>query len=235
MTRVHVLCEGQTEETFIGRVLGPELAPRGVYLYPQLFGGRGGDVRWPRIRKDILAILRSDRGARCTTLLDYYGRGRGFPGEEETRRANTTVARKQALEAAMLADIAEELGAHEAQRRFVPYVQMYEFEALLFVGPELLAVVIEVNNDVEDSRVAAKLRAARAAFASPEEINDSPTTAPSKRILAVCPSYRKVFDGTRVASQLTIAAIRRECALFDAWVRRLESLADQPQLKGPPQ
>lgn len=228
MTRVHVLCEGQTEETFTRRVLAPDLAPRGVYLYPQLFGGRGGDIRWPRIRKDILAILRSDRGARCTTFIDYYGRGRGFPGEEETRRANTTVARKQALEAAMMADIAQELGAHEAQRRFLPYVQMYEFEALLFVGARLLALVIEVNNDVEDSRVAQQLQAVRDAFASPEDINDSPTTAPSKRILAVCPSYRKVFDGTRVASQLTIAAIRRECALFDAWVGRLESLTAGP-------
>ncbi len=228
MTRVHVLCEGQTEETFTRRVLAPDLAPRGVYLYPQLFGGRGGDIRWPRIRKDILAILRSDRGARCTTFIDYYGRGRGFPGEEETRRANTTVARKQALEAAMMADIAQELGAHEAQRRFLPYVQMYEFEALLFVGARLLALVIEVNNDVEDSRVAQQLQAVRDAFASPEDINDSPTTAPSKRILAVCPSYRKVFDGTRVASQLTIAAIRRECALFDAWVGRLEALSAGP-------
>ena len=228
MTRVHVLCEGQTEETFTRRVLAPDLAPRGVYLYPQLFGGRGGDIRWPRIRKDILAILRSDRGARCTTFIDYYGRGRGFPGEEETRRANTTVARKQALEAAMMADIAQELGAHEAQRRFLPYVQMYEFEALLFVGARLLALVIEVNNDVEDSRVARQLQAVRDAFASPEDINDSPTTAPSKRILAVCPSYRKVFDGTRVASQLTIAAIRRECALFDAWVGRLEALSVGP-------
>lgn len=228
MTRVHVLCEGQTEETFTRRVLAPDLAPRGVYLYPQLFGGRGGDIRWPRIRKDILAILRSDRGARCTTFIDYYGRGRGFPGEEETRRANTTVARKQALEAAMMADVAQELGAHEAQRRFLPYVQMYEFEALLFVGARLLALVIEVNNDVEDSRVAQQLQAVRDAFASPEDINDSPTTAPSKRILAVCPSYRKVFDGTRVASQLTIAAIRRECALFDAWVGRLEALSAGP-------
>jgi hypothetical protein len=228
VTRVHVLCEGQTEETFTRRVLAPDLAPRGVYLYPQLFGGRGGDIRWPRIRKDILAILRSDRGARCTTFIDYYGRGRGFPGEEETRRANTTVARKQALEAAMMADIAQELGAHEAQRRFLPYVQMYEFEALLFVGARLLALVIEVNNDVEDSRVAQQLQAVRDAFASPEDINDSPTTAPSKRILAVCPSYRKVFDGTRVASQLTIAAIRRECALFDAWVGRLEALSAGP-------
>ena len=228
MTRVHVLCEGQTEETFTRRVLAPDLAPRGVYLYPQLFGGRGGDIRWPRIRKDILAILRSDRGARCTTFIDYYGRGRGFPGEEETRRANTTVARKQALEAAMMADIAQELGAHEAQRRFLPYVQMYEFEALLFVGARLLALVIEVNNDVEDSRVAQQLQAVRDAFASPEDINDSPTTAPSKRILAVCPSYRKVFDGTRVASQLTIAAIRRECALFDAGVGRLEALSAGP-------
>lgn len=224
MTRVNVLCEGPTEVTFTDRVLVPELAARGVYLYPQLPGRQGGDVRWPRIRRDILASLRTDRGALCTTLIDFYGRGPGFPGEDALRQANTTATRKQALEAAMFADIAGEIGEYEARRRFIPYVQMYEFEALLFTGTDLLAAVLEVDNDVADSRVAAALRADRAAFATPEDINDGPMTAPSKRILRVCPAYKKVFNGAVVAGQLRIASIRAECPLFDAWVTRLEAL-----------
>lgn len=228
MTRVHVLCEGPSEETFTNRVLAPELAPRGVYLYPRLFGGQVGDICWPRIRRHILACLKSDRDAYCTTIIDYYGRNTGFPGSEATERAATTAAKKQALEAAMFADIAAELGEHEARQRFLPYVQMYEFEGLLFVGPELLAVVIEVNNDVEDSRILAQLRRVRQEFATPEDINDSSMTAPSKRIKALCPAYQKVFDATRVAGQLTIAAIRRDCLLFDDWVQRLEALAVAP-------
>ena len=225
MTRVHVLCEGPTEETFTDKVLAPSLHARGVYLYPRLFGGIGGDVRWPRIRRDILASLKSDRGAVCTTLIDYYGRGPGFPDEEATRRAGTTAGRKQALEDAMMRDIAAVIGEHEARQRFMPYVQMYEFEGLLFAGTDALARVLEVNNDDADSRIAAELRAQRAEFVTPEDINDGPTTAPSKRILRICPSYQKISDGTLVAAQLTIAAIRAECPLFGAWVTRLEALA----------
>jgi len=83
--RVAVLCEGPTEETFTDRVLAPTLVAQGVYLYPRLFGRIGGDVRWPRIRRDILACLKSDREAVCTTLIDFFGRGPGFTGEAETR------------------------------------------------------------------------------------------------------------------------------------------------------
>lgn len=222
MRRVAVLCEGPTEETFTDRVLAPTLVPQGVYLYPRLFGRIGGDVRWPRIRRDILASLKSDRTAVCTTLIDFYGRGPGFPGEEATRRAGSTAARKQALEEAMFADIAGEIGEHDARERFLPYVQMHEFEGLLFAGTDVLARVLEVNNDSADSRIEEELRAVRAGFPTPEDINDGPSTAPSKRILRICPSYQKIADGTLVAAGLKIGAIRAECPLFDAWVGRLE-------------
>ena len=38
MTRVHVICEGQTEETFINEILAPSLATKGVFLLPSLIG-----------------------------------------------------------------------------------------------------------------------------------------------------------------------------------------------------
>jgi len=65
----------------------------------------------------------------------------------------------------------------------------------------------------------------RAGFTTPEDINDGPMTAPSKRILRICPSYQKIAEGTLVAAGLKVGAIRAECPLFDAWVRRLEALA----------
>ena len=54
MTRVYIVVEGQTEESFVNEVLAPALASRRVYLYPVLLGGKGGRVNYARVQEDIL-------------------------------------------------------------------------------------------------------------------------------------------------------------------------------------
>ena len=102
----------------------------------------------------------------------------------------------------------------------IPYVQLHEFEGLLFSRPE----AFESVPDARESSVA-ELRSVRAGFASPELINDGKHTAPSKRIQRALPRYRKEVHGPRVASRIGLAAIRRECKRFDEWLSRLETLA----------
>ncbi len=83
MTRVNIVVEGQTEETFVKEVLAPALGYRGVYLTPRLLGApgkQGGKVNYARVRMDISAFLKQDKQAYCTTLIDLYGLGSGFPG-----------------------------------------------------------------------------------------------------------------------------------------------------------
>lgn len=80
MRRVAVRCEGPIEETFTERVLAPTLVAQGVYLDPRLFGRIGGDVRWPRIRRDILACLKSDREAVCPLFEAWSGRLEALAG-----------------------------------------------------------------------------------------------------------------------------------------------------------
>ena len=53
---------------------------------------------------------------------------------------------------------------------------------------------------------------------SPEEINDDPQTAPSKRILNIFPKYKKVTDGTQIALKVGLEQIRKECPHFDEWM-----------------
>jgi len=65
----------------------------------------------------------------------------------------------------------------------------------------------------------------RDAFPTPEDINDDPATAPSKRIIQVCPSYRKVVQGTTAARRIGIEAMRRECPHFRNWLEQLETLS----------
>ena len=78
-------------------------------------------------------------------------------------------------------------------RRFIPYVQMYEFEGLLF--SDTLALAKGVNQ----GRLVDRFKIIRDQFDTPEEINDSPETAPSKRILNLFPEYDKPLHGSLAA------------------------------------
>lgn len=69
------------------------------------------------------------------------------------------------------------------------------------------------------------LQHVKAAFRSPEEINISPLTAPSKRILALFPAYDKPIHGSLAAMEIGLDTIRKECGRFDGWLKKLEALA----------
>jgi hypothetical protein len=60
--------------------------------------------------------------------------------------------------------------------------------------------------------------------ASSQDIDDSATTAPSKRILALAPTYRKPIDGTLGAQAVGIDRMRAECPHFAQWLAWLEEL-----------
>jgi hypothetical protein len=58
----------------------------------------------------------------------------------------------------------------------------------------------------------------------PEDINDHPKTAPSKRIVAAMRGYQKTFHGPLIACEIGLSAIRQNCPHFDAWLQKLERL-----------
>lgn len=62
-------------------------------------------------------------------------------------------------------------------------------------------------------------------FPDSEQINDDPTTAPSKRLATVFGgTYRKTEHGPLIAEDIGLDVIRRHCPRFNAWVTRLENL-----------
>jgi hypothetical protein len=82
MVRVHVLVEGQTEETFVKSVLQAHLDQYEICLFPRLIGKpghKGGIGEYPRARRDILTTLKQDAGAFCTTMFDYYAMPDSWP------------------------------------------------------------------------------------------------------------------------------------------------------------
>jgi hypothetical protein len=103
--------------------------------------------------------------------------------------------------------------------RFVPYIQLHEFEALLFSEP---TGFLEAFPD--EQKAVSQLVQVRAQFPSPEEINDGVNTAPSKRILNALPDFQKPVAGLLTARRIGLAAIRRECRHFDEWITRLLGL-----------
>lgn len=222
MIRLHVVVEGQTEEAFVNRLLAPALAERGVFADACLIGvpgHKGGNVRWERLRKDLLHLLLGDRSSYATTMFDWFRRGPDFPGGDLSSMRET-VQKRRALEDAMMEGLRE--ACPEVMHRFIPYVQMHEFEGLLFADTEAFARGV-FNHDL-----ASGFRTIREEFSNPEEINDGPDTAPSKRISKLFRDhgfkYQKVVFGELAAAEIGLPTIRRECPNFHEWVCRLESL-----------
>jgi hypothetical protein len=210
---VHV--EGQTEEQFVNEILSPHLCRRGYTLvFPQLLGKGSGICSWALARRDISRGLDEDWGRISTTFVDYYGLpaegGRAWPGRAEASRLAID-ARAGHVESAILRDL-----TNGDPRRFVPYVSMHEFEAMLFSDCAAFARAIERPH------LAPQFQAIRDGFQTPEEINDSVENAPSKRIKRIVDRYEKPLFGAIASLEIGLERIRAECRHFDEWLARLE-------------
>lgn len=214
MQRVHFLCEGQTEEAFVKNLLTTHLSRRAIHAIPISLRGR---VKIDRIKQDVRNTLRKDHQAHCTTLIDYYGLPTNFPGKND---AKGTSSNKSHIVCEALQTAIDDLGENLA-RRFIPYVQMHEYEALLFSDPIIFAKAIGEADAAPD------LLKIRQQFTKPEDINDSVDTAPSKRIKAIIRDYDKPIGGFVGALDIGLAKMRAECPLFNTWLEHIEALAPE--------
>ena len=224
---VHV--EGQTERTFVDTVLGPHLCKAGYSsVRARLIGNarasvrRGGTPSWQTVRDGILNHLKNDRQAIVTTMVDYYGMPqegqRAWPGRMQAA-TRQPAERAEFVQGAVAEDIANRMEASFDKRRFIPYVSMHEFEALLFSNCTRFA------ESVGRPDIASSMEAILTQFGDPEAIDDSQETAPSKRILQLLPSYRKVAMGATAVQSIGLTDIGYRCAHFADWLARLEAVA----------
>jgi hypothetical protein len=185
--RVKIVVEGQTEESFVKEVLAAALWPRDIFVTPILLGvpgHKGGRPNYARVRKDVLIHLKQDQTSYCSTMLDFYGLGTGFPGGTISPD-QPHVAKATHIEAAIKTDICEVIPDFRPDLRFLPYIQLHEYEGLLFSDPPVFAAAIN------QPHLAEAFQRVRDDFPTPEDINDDPITAPSKRVLQAYPGYRK--------------------------------------------
>jgi hypothetical protein len=228
MTRLMVHVEGETEEVFVNELLQAHLIDKGyTVVSARLLGNarqrarRGGIKAWEPVKRDIIRHLREDRHSIATTMVDYYAlpqsEDNGWPGRREAVTLEND-KKGQHVQAAILRDLTADMGPDFDQSRFIPFVVMHEFEGLLFSDCERFAHGIGRLN------LAPQLQEIRDAFENPESINDSPQTAPSKRISALIPEYQKPLYGGLAALSVGLERIRDQCPHFNDWLHQLESI-----------
>lgn len=231
MTRLLVHVEGETEENFVNKVLAPHLYRAGyLQVGARLMGnarqrsGRGGGRAWSSVRQDIVNHLNADAGGIVSTMVDYYGLPQTGPKAWPNRTDAAQLpfpCRPASVENALHDDVIRHMSHRFNASRFVPFVMMPEFEALLFSDCRRF-----VEGIGGSPQLATDFQNIRDQFDTPEHINDSPATAPSKRVLDLVPGYQKPLDGTNAALHIGLGTIRGQCPHFADWLTRLERLLE---------
>ncbi|MEZ5584807.1 MAG: DUF4276 family protein [Candidatus Competibacteraceae bacterium] len=222
MVEVIVFAEGPTEEQFIKRLVAPSVRHLQVFVKPQLLktsrDGRGGAVNIDRLKFNARNTLRQKPAAILSTFLDLYGLDTSFPAFAEAKAKPDLDSRLAHLRTALLQSIVEYVGCRP--ERFIPHIQPYEYEGLLFSDTGAL---VQIEPEWQSS--ASRLAAVRSAFATPEHINDNYDTKPSRRLETLLrPGYQKTRHGPLAAERITLATIERECPHFHGWMNALRSL-----------
>jgi hypothetical protein len=222
MFKAIVLVEGQTEERFIKQTLKPYLEACNITPIVTVLATKevkdgpnfkGGIVSYSKVKKHIKNLLNDSSAIVVTTMFDYYGIPSDFPGYSERSRLSTPYEKVEIMEKKFSEDI--------INARFIPYLQLHEFEALLFSSPDELSNVlgIELHDVKEITNV----------FSSPEEINEGPRTAPSKRILGLYPKYNKKLYGALISSGIGIDLICNKCPHFKSWIDSIHQMCESSQ------
>ena len=228
MARLYLFAEGQTEQTFADSVLKPHLAKFGVYMHnPVLIAHgrkkgkvhRGGGRHFHAMQNDIVRFLSQESASDVffTTMIDLYALHNDFPGAHEAQRLrNNPYKWVEAIESSWEGTTND--------HRFIPFIQLHEYETYLFVDVSQFELFFENAT----SQISALQKIADS-VANPEWINDGQHTAPSKRITSEFPEYEgsKPTFGPQVAELIGLEKIRAQCPHFEAWLKRLESLGTE--------
>ena len=221
--RLNFVVEGQTEETFVRDVLAEHLALRGVYAVARCVETsrtrlkifKGGMTSYARARGDVVRWLKQDTTAYLTTMFDLYGLPDDFPNTTKKPSVDDPHDKAALIEKGIAADINES--------RLIPYVQVHEFEALLFSSPTITDAALAAPPASSKLR---QLQEINRNFPSPEHIDEGADTVPSKRIIQLYTSYRKPVFGPLITKRIGLVTLRNHCSHFHEWVSKLETLAD---------
>lgn len=223
---LNVLCEGQTEELFVKEVLKPYLKSLGIIVKHRLLvtsrkkSASGGMLSYQQAKNDLITWMKevsehSSETHYFTTMFDLYALPHDFPGCDAALKKTDKYAMVEEIEDAFSKDL--------KSLSFIPYIQLHEFEALVFCGLDnLLSDYPGCQKEVEG------LKKVLLSYGNnPEEIDNSPVSAPSKRIekaLSKKYKYNKPKSGAMVTRSVGIEALREKCKHFNDWLVKLEAI-----------
>ncbi len=227
---IHILCEGQTEQGFVEEVLRPYLQDNGVTGIKSILittnkkkNARGGMLTYKHAETDInlLRQTKQDNDYEShlfTTMFDLYSLPNDFPGFAKASTIHDPYVRVKALEKSFSDAVGE--------KRFLQYLQLHEFEALLFCGINHLSKLYPGCE-----KGCEKLIKELQKVGNPELIDNGPTTAPSKRIIKAIEGnkkykYNKPTTGKSVTKQIGIEELRTKCPHFNEWINKLLVFCD---------
>lgn len=212
MRNIYLYCEGQTEEMFINEILYPYFTNLNIWVRPIVCTTkrtksakyRGGVSDYQKIRSELCCLCKQHHNELVTTMFDYYAMPSNTPSID---CSDPDVYRR--------INIIEEAITHDVgQSNCFFGLMLHEFESLLFSRPEAFAAVA-------DSTTVQKIVEIREGAISPEHINNSFETAPSKRLEQLMPNYAKVKNGIIISKEIGIDCMLAQCKHFKEWIDRI--------------
>lgn len=217
MKNIMILVEGQTEEIFVNTILQPYFAQQSIFLNATMVctrkksnvrSHRGGISDYDQVKRDLLRLNQSTHFDVITTFFDFYGLPANFPGMNQIPSGNC-YQKVEHLEDAFSADI--------NNTKFFPFIMLHEFESMIFCDP------LSLSNFFSELKLE-RLKRITEAYSSPEEINNSAQTSPSKRILNEIKDYQKTLHGPISIKNIGLEKIRNLCPHFSSWMDKLEEV-----------
>lgn len=210
MKRVYIIVEGQTEEEFVNTTLYDYFLKNKIYDVRPIKiqtskAHKGGFVNYNHLKNDVIKLLKSQKDIIVTTLVDFFRIPDNIPNYHNAMLLSTSYMKAENLEKSMYNDIKNE--------RFFPYIQVHEFETLLFSSIDGFKAywsskprVLEQINDIMTE------------YPNPEDINLNPHSSPSNRLLRIIDEYDKILYGNLIAIEIGIDTILEKCPRFKTWV-----------------
>jgi hypothetical protein len=213
MRAIYILAEGPTEEEFINQILIHYFNRHNIYdvraiLMETSPGFKGGDISYARYSYNAKLLLKQEKDILVTSLIDFFRLKTDFPCYIEANGIPNKFDRVKFLETKIGEDI--------NNNRFIPYIQLHEFEGLLFSSEKGFEYLPEIStNNFQQLINVVNL------YDNPEKINDGPNTAPSKRLENLIPGYQKTLHGPIIADEISIDVILEKCERFKHWIEKL--------------
>jgi hypothetical protein len=212
MKRLYIIVEGHTEEEFVKSILSPFFYDKGIYDVRPIKiqtskGHKGGFVNYDHLKNDAMRLLKKQKEIIVTMFVDFFRIPGSIPNYQVALQERTSLDKVKKLEESISFDIND--------NRFFPYIQLHEFEALLFSS------IQGFNYYWKQPNILLKINKIFEEFPNPEDINDNPNTAPSKRLISIIPEYDKIVYGNLIALEIGINTIIERCPRFKNWIETI--------------